>query len=655
MTRRIARTVLPLLAALCYACSASGGGNAPARMVILGVDGMDPKLLAQYMQEGVVPNLSRLASSGGFMPLQTSVPPQSPVAWSTFITGMDAGSHGIFDFLHLDRDSLTPYMSTTRIQGTSLTMPMGRWRIPLKSPRTELLRHGTAFWELLERNGVHTRLFQIPANYPPVETSGEAISGMGTPDLQGTSGTFTLYTNDPKWKAGAVSGGLIERVALSAGVARGHITGPPNSLLESSPNALAELQVVVDPENPVALVRVGDGRLLLQQGEWSDWLPVRFDLMRHVASVGGMVRFYLKEVRPHLLLYMTPVNIDPRDPAQTIAAPAKYAHELAESAGPFYTEEMPEDTKALRAGVLTPREFLGQTQLILDERKRLLDAELKHFANEPERALMFFYFSSIDQRHHMLYREGDPTDPLRPAQTPPELANAMRDTYRQIDEQVGQVMTAVGDDTAIVVMSDHGFSAFRKQVHLNRWLELHGYLRLTDSFNRDKYEWLQGIDWSATRAFAIGLNSLYLNVRGREKHGVVSPQQRAALARKLAQELGTWVDAENGQKVVTQIALREQAYHGPFVESAPDIIVGYAPGYRASWDTTTGKVPSALIEPNVDEWDGDHCIDSRAVPGVLLSNRPLRARSGGLADLTVSVLAYFGVAPAPGMNGKPML
>jgi predicted AlkP superfamily phosphohydrolase/phosphomutase len=215
-------------------------------------------------------------------------------------------------------------------------------------------------------------------------------------------------------------------------------------------------------------------------------------------------------------------------------------------------------------------------------------------------------------------------------------------------------MRAVGENTAIVVMSDHGFSSFRRQVHLNRWLEQHGYLRLTDSFNRGNYEWLQGIDWSATRAFAIGLNSLYLNVRGREQRGIVSPKQRAALAQKLAQELGGWVDEETGQKVITQVSLREQVYHGPFVDAAPDIIVGYAPGYRASWDTTTGKVPQRLIDPNIDEWTGDHCIDSRAVPGVLLSNRPLRARSGGLADLTVSVLGYFGVAPAVGMNGKPM-
>jgi predicted AlkP superfamily phosphohydrolase/phosphomutase len=650
----MSRRLIALLAAVFYACSASAGADATARMVILGVDGMDPKLLQQYMQEGVVPNLSRLAATGGFMPLGTSTPPQSPVAWSTFITGMDPGSHGIFDFLHLDRHNLTPYLSTSRIQGTSLTLPMGRWRIPLKSPRTELLRQGTAFWELLEDNGVHTRLFQIPANYPPVETSGQAISGMGTPDLQGTSGTFTLYTSDSHWKAGTVSGGIIERVTLRDGAARSRITGPPNALLKSSPNATAVLDVLVDPQNPVALVRVGEARLLLQQGEWSEWLPVRFDLMPHVASVSGMVRFYLKQVRPHLMLYMTPVNIDPRAPAQAIAAPSKYAYELAEDAGPFYTEEMPEDTKALRAGVLTAHEFLTQTQLVLDERKRLLDSELRRFASEPQRSLMFFYFSSIDQRHHMMYREADPTDPLRPPDIAPDLADAMRDTYRQIDEQVGKVMAAVGENTAIVVMSDHGFSSFRHQVHLNRWLEQHGYLRLTDSFNRHRYEWLQGIDWSATRAFAIGLNSLYLNVRGREKRGIVSTKQRAALAAKLAQELGTWVDEQTGQKVITQIALREDVYHGPFVDAAPDIIVGYAPGYRASWDTTTGKVPAKLIEPNIDEWTGDHCIDSRAVPGVLLSNRPLRAREGGLADLTVSVLGYFGVAPSAGMTGKPL-
>ena len=176
-------------------CGICAAGGTPARMIILGVDGMDPKLLQQYMDEGRMPNLSRLAATGGFMPLQTSMPAQSPVAWSTFITGLDPGGHGIFDFLHLDRATLTPYMSTSRIHDASITVPVGRWRVPLGSQKIELLRRGTAFWELLENHGVRTRLFQMPANYPPVETSGRAISGMGTPDLQGTSGVFTLFTD----------------------------------------------------------------------------------------------------------------------------------------------------------------------------------------------------------------------------------------------------------------------------------------------------------------------------------------------------------------------------------------------------------------------------------------------------------------------------
>lgn len=615
---------------------------------------MDPKLLEEFMQQGLTPNLSRLASTGGFIALGTSIPPQSPVAWSTFITGLDPGGHGIFDFLHLDRDALTPYMSTSRVSDPAVTLPLGRWRIPLSGQKIRLLRHGTAFWELLEASGVHTRVFQIPANYPPIETSGRAISGMGTPDLQGTPGVFTLYTDDPRWRGRTVSGGIIERVKLRGGVTRSHINGPPNALLKGNPLATADLEVLVDHENPVALVSVDDGRRLIQRGEWSEWLSVRFQLVPNVASVTGMVRFYLKQVRPHLILYMSPVNIDPRDPAQVIASPAEYARELTEAAGPFYTEEMPEDTKALRAGVLEPREFLTQSRLVLDERKRLLEAELRRFNAERDRALLFFYFSSIDQRHHMMYRQADPADPMHSANTPPELANAVRDTYAEIDAVVGRVVSAAGEGTAIVVMSDHGFSSFRRQVNLNRWLELNGYLRLKNSFNRGHDEWLQGIDWSATRAFAIGLNSLYLNVRGREKHGIVAPGERTALAAEIAQKLGSWVDTETGENVATQVALREHVYHGLYVDEAPDIIVGYAPGYRASWDTTTGKVPLALLEPNLGEWTGDHCIDSRAVPGVLLTNRRLSAGSGSLPDLTVSVLEYFGVDPRAGMSGRSL-
>ncbi len=623
------------------------------RMILLGIDGMDPEMLQRFMDEGAMPNFKRLAGQGGFMQLNTSVPPQSPVAWSNLITGMDSGGHGIFDFIALDRKSMLPYLSTSKTeQADSEPLAVGKWRIPLASGKTLQMRDGTAFWEVLEERGVKTTMFRIPANYPPVETSGKAISGMGTPDMRGSSGTFTFYTNDPSYKAGTVSGGEIYRVRLRSNTVTTSISGPPNPFLAESPMAKANLKIHVDPENPVAMLRVEDQKVLLNVGEWSDWVKVEFDLVPGLVSVSGMVRFLLKATAPHFALYASPVNIDPRDPAQPIAVPSEYAFELAEAAGPFYTQEMPEDTKALSAHILSPREFLTQSKLVLDERKRLLKRELARFKAVQGSALLFFYFSSVDQRNHMLARQMDPSHPFHEKDTPKDLAMAMKNTYLEMDNILGSVMDEVGQDESLVVMSDHGFAPFRRQANLNTWLEQQGYLVLKDPAKRDQYEWLLGIDWKKTKAFAIGLNSLYLNVQGRERFGVVPPSERQVLAREIADKLREWKDGPDGVLVVTQPLLREEIYNGPHVEEAPDILVGYARGYRASWATTSGKIPTELIEDNIEEWSGDHCMDSRTVPGILLSNKILDTKtSADLKDLTVSILHRFGIAPPSQMKG----
>jgi predicted AlkP superfamily phosphohydrolase/phosphomutase len=647
------------LALLCAAlisfpgCSRADSPPGSARLIVLGVDGMDPVLMREYIAAGKTPNLARLASSGGFVSLGTSTPPQSPVAWSNFITGMDSGAHGIFDFLHLDRGTLTPYSSTARVRPAKREpLKLGRWRIPLGGEETLQLRDGRAFWELLEAEGIPASLFQMPANYPPIP-SGRAISGMGTPDMKGTSGTFAYYTDEPGIAAGPVSGGVIHRIAIRKGAFHGAIEGPPNAFLAGAPYATSPFTAWPDQENPVALIEVGEHRLLLNAGEWSDWVELEFELAPFV-SVPGMVRFHLRQASPHFALYVSPVNIDPTRPAQPIAHPKEYSSELAAAAGPFYTEEMPEDTKALSAHVLEPREFLAQSELVLDERRKLLRHELDRFFEEQRSGLLFFYFSTIDQRHHMLARQADPYHPFHELDTPPDLANAIARSYAEIDELVGRVMQRLDANTTLVVMSDHGFAPFRRQAHLNSWLERNGYLVLKDPSRRHQYEWLKGIDWSRTRAFAIGLNSLYLNVRGREQHGIVPISQRGALAREIATALGSWKDPATGDAVVTQAIMREDAYHGPHLLEAPDIVVGYARGYRASWATTTGKVPAVLLEDNDEEWSGDHCIDSREVPGVLLVNRPLKpgVAEPDLMDLTVTILDHFGVKPAQGMRGK---
>jgi predicted AlkP superfamily phosphohydrolase/phosphomutase len=372
-----------------------------------------------------------------------------------------------------------------------------------------------------------------------------------------------------------------------------------------------------------------------------------------LVEVPGMVRVYLKQIRPHFSLYVSPVNIDPRNPAQPISIPAEYAFELAEASGPFYTQEMPEDTKALSAHVLTPDEFLTQSGLVMGERRRLLRRELQRFRDQGEGSrFLFFYLSSVDQRNHMLARQMDAEHPFHEENTPTNLAEAMRTVYKEVDEMVGWVLEDLDSQTRFVVMSDHGFAPFRRQANLNSWLEQNGYLKLKNPARRADYEWLLGIDWSQTRAFGIGLNSLYLNVSGREKNGIVAPAEREALAREIAARLETWTDPETGEAVVTQPLVREDVYHGPHVAAAPDIIVGYARGYRASWATSTGKIPATLIEDNDKEWSGDHCMDARAVPGVLLSNRPLKAEDANLRDMPVSILHHFGIKAPPQMGGR---
>lgn len=635
-----------------------GIASAERRMVVLGIDGLDPDLLQQFIDEGILPNFAALAQPGHFARLGTTIPPQSPVAWSTFLTGMDPGGHGIFDFIGLDRKKLTPYMSTARVEPADWDpIRIGKWCIPLGSAETLQLRDGVAFFEVLEANGVPTTMFRVPANYPPVETSGHALSGMGTPDLRGTSGTFTFVTDDPEFEAGRVSGGVIQSAFPRDGRVHIRLEGPPNGFLCDSPRAVSNLTVHLDPEHDVAEIDTGVERAILNVGEWSDWLAADFEMVPHTfgaLDVRGMVRVYLQQLRPDFRLYVSPVNIDPRAPAQPISVPEEYSVELSEAVGPFYTQEMPEDTKALSARVLDPGEFLAQSALVLEERRKLLRHELRRFKTRQQKGLLFFYFSSVDQRAHMLWRQMDREHPFHSADAPRNVAEALRDTYVELDRILGWTRAELDDDTALVVMSDHGFSSFRRQANLNTWLEQNGYLTLQDPAKRDKAEWLLGIDWSRTRAFAIGLNSLYLNVRGRERNGIVPRSERLALAQEIAEKLHAWTDPQNGQRVVTHAALREDVYNGEHVHTAPDLLVGYGRGYRSSWATTSGKVPEGLLEDNDREWSGDHCMDARIVPGVLLSNRKLALQDPELADLPVSILAAFGVAAPEQMKGRPV-
>ncbi|MGH9667108.1 MAG: alkaline phosphatase family protein, partial [Bryobacteraceae bacterium] len=407
------------------------------------------------------------------------------------------------------------------------------------------------------------------------------------------------------------------------------LEGPPNSLRKDHRYTTADLIVDVDPQKPVARLTAGDSFAIVRQGEWSGWLRVEFPLLRRVASAKGMFRVFVRQLHPSLELYVSPINLDPHSPELPISAPPGFSREIADEIGPYYTQGIAEDTSALRQGALDLREFLEQSHLVLQDERKLLRYSLRHFHD----GLLFFYFSSIDQNSHVLW--GKYEAELLPI-------------YRAVDEAIGEVMEKE-PDADLIVLSDHGFTTFDRAVNLNTWLWKQGFLSLRGAPGGD--ELFAHVDWSETQIYALGLNGLYLNLAGREKYGIVKRGvESEAILSKAAAQLLAFHDPENGRQVV------ESAYAmpaGPGVSrAAPDMIVGYGRGYRASWQTALGATPESVLDDNTDAWIADHCINAVDVPGVLFSNRKIRATDPGLKDVTVSVLALFGSKPGAAMTGR---
>jgi len=641
-----------LLAALAasLACQRSSGSSQPNhKLIILGIDGMDPQLLKQFTREGKMPNFARLAEQGSFRQLTTSIPPQSPVAWSNLITGMNAGGHGIFDFIHRDPKTMELYFSASRVEGPKHAIHLGNWVIPLGGGTAEQLRQGTAFWQILDQHGVPNSIFRMPSNFPPVPAKGQTLSGMGTPDLRGTYGTFSFYTDDPTAAAGAVEGGQIIPVQVESSQVAANLIGPDNTFHKGSPPASEPFKVSVDPLEAVARVAVQGQEFVLREGEWSDWVRIEFQLIPFFGNVKGMCRFYLKQAHPRFQLYVSPINIDPADPALPISTPSTYSRMLTDEVGEFHTQGIAEDTKALSDGVLDDKEYLKQSHRVLAEHRKIFDAEFPKF----KQGVFFFYFSSLDLNSHMLWRLMDPKHPEYDAAAAAQNGGAIAEFYQQIDQVLGEVLPRLDQDTTLLVLSDHGFAPFYRSFNLNTWLLNNGYIKLKGDVGPDSNEPLANVDWTQTRAYGLGLNGLYLNLRGREPNGIVTPgAEEDALTKKIKADLLDVRDTKSGLPVITRVDVASEVYQGQYARSGPDMIVGYNRGYRAGWKTILGAFPPDVLEDNTNPWSGDHCMDYTLVPGVLLSNRKITAETPALTDIAPTILAEFGIAKAQGMMGQ---
>jgi predicted AlkP superfamily phosphohydrolase/phosphomutase len=628
------------------------------KVIVIGFDGMDPRLCASMMKEGLLPNFRKMSQAGGFSPLGTSIPPQSPVAWANFINGAGPGSHGIFDFIHRHPEQqCKPFFSGAETIPGEGGWEVGQHKLPLDfwpfghtPPKTVLRRQGVPFWDYLDAEGIPTTFYDLPSNYPPSPSQHghhRCICGMGTPDMLGSYGTYQHFSDDAPPRGLEEGGGMRSRLIFRNDTARGKIVGPENSFLKKPKPVSVEFLVHRDKGANGAVIEVQGRRILLEPGQWSRWTKLAFTLGTPAfvpdKAVSGIVRFYLQEVSPKFRLYVTPVNIDPSEPAVPLSEPATFIEDVSEKLGLFYTTGFQEDHKARTNGVFVDDEYLKQANDVLDERLALFEYAIENY----EDGFLFFYFSSSDLQSHMFWWNGDEEHPTRSGPEAKKYFEHIRRLYQKLDGIIGDIYDRYGSRATIFVMSDHGFANFGRQFNLNSWLRDAGYLN-----PRECPSILDHADWSRTTAYGLGINGLYLNLKGREEQGIVEPgEDRENLLVKLKTELEAVRD-HDGRQVIRNVYRADQVYAGNATALSPDLIVGYARGYRASWATCLGDLTPEVLLDNDAAWSADHCADALEVPGILCCSQAIRKQDPSLVDIAPSILAEFGLAAPAKMTGR---
>lgn len=650
------------------------------RVIVLGIDGCDPDIMREVLAETpeLVPNFKKLADEGGgVLDLGTSTPPQSPVAWSNFITGRNPGGHGVYDFIHRNPETYFFAPSTVTEGGEPWKLP-GGWELPNPfAGGGESNRSGVAWWTLLGENGVPADVWRMPINFPVEPGRGVSFPGMMTPAVDSAYGEMTLLSTEPAIEEGE----KVIRVTERNGIIRGaHLPGPGNPLKPHDPRMRAPLDVYLDYEAGAAVVDTGGGPIVLVPGQWSEFTTVTFEpFPMGMMAAGGIVRFYLRSIEPEFELYASPVNVDPHAPLSPVSFPDDAAADLADDIGPYYTQGMAEDVNALKKGALTDEEFMQQATLVYEERGEMLDVALDRYLANDEGGVLFFYYSSVDLAGHMMWRHSDPDHPHHD----PEFAardsshwtgregtrwkSVIKDLYVKMDPVLGKIRNRVGEDTLILVMSDHGFAPYRRKFSLNTWLLEEGYLVLKEGAEREAPEGTQeagkvyvalAVDWEKTRAFGMGFNGLYLNQEGRESQGIVSPGAEAeALLREIKMKLEGLRDSERGgTPVVLSADLASEVYQGERLSESPDIVVGYNSGYGNSDQASEGRIPHAVLSDNLGgTFNGSHLMDPSVVSGILITNGEVELADPRLEDLTAEILKRYDVRPSPGMVGRPVL
>ena len=564
------------------------------RTVILGFDSFDPVMFERALQTGKMNNLGKLVEAGGYSKLEVCSPPQTEVSWTSIATGVDPGSHGIFDFVHRDPQTYSPYVSILPTRQSSL---LGEQFLSPYTTKT--------FFEEAADMGYPATALWWPALFParpeiPVAT----IPGLGAPDIRGQLGVGTYLTTEP----GEMKKTKVTRLT-SVGKDRftALLEGPNVKAKDGMRPVTLPVNIDVIDGDTVRFV-IGEQKLILRLGQWSPIIELKFPA-GFMVNVHSVTQVILTELKGRVSLYLLPLQIHPLHPLWQYATPASMVKDAWSNAGPFLTLGWPQDTNALEDGCISDDQFLRLCDSIFESRQRIYLRRLRNFRE----GVLAGIFDCLDRVQHMFLRDRE---------------DIVFSWYERLDNYVGKVQSEVEklglDKHRFLVLSDHGFRPFDQKVHLNRWLINQQFMTLQKPAGPGD---LRDVNWQQTNAYAVGLNSLYLNVAGREGQGIVQADGLEKLLDEIKSGLLAW-KAPDGRQVVSRVGLKHEVFHGPYSRLGPDLVVGYAPGFRASSETGLGKFTEATFEKNEDHWGADHCIDPAMVPGVLFANRDLSNMPG---------------------------
>lgn len=716
------------------------------KVVVIGFDGADARLVEAWMDAGELPNLARLRAEGTYSPLAPTNPPQTPVSWSSFATGLNPGKTEIFDFLKRDPSNYLPDFAlnspskrvfalgenngvaagvaigaltflVTLLLSLALRIPWS-WRIvgavvlgvaagwpsgtvlgkvlPVEVPDAINHRKGATFWQLASEAGMSVRVIRVPTTFPAEAMEhGTMISGLGVPDMRERVGTPAYYTSDAGFRPGDNEFSL-ELIPLPArrGKIQTRIIGPRNlpfyeyvverrtagiedprerrdaargvreELDAAGVERRIDLPMTLEATDQSVTLTVSGQTRTLRVGEWSDWVILDFPvnwLVDRAQPLRGMTRFKLLALEPELQLYHQPINFHPDCHPIAFSWPPDYASQLAERFGLFKTIGWAIDTWSPSSGIGGDDLLVEDATYTVNMYQKVMEGLLGD--RDVDLYVQIFYFT--DRIGHILWRHLDTGHPLYDPQQAARFAPEVLRAYKKMDEIVGRARELAGPQATLIVCSDHGFSSFRRGVNLNTWLIRNGFMTvkgegevktLEDLFlTGDMFE---NVDWSRTKAYALGLGGIYVNLVGRERNGIVMPgAEYQEVVRQIRDGLEGLVDETTGERPITRVWTREEMYGEGFnPDLIPDLRAGNALNYRVSWQTTLGGGGRDVVEDNLKPWSADHCSnDPGVVPGILFSSRKLSAPNPQMTDLMPTILDALGLPVPPGLDGRSLL